>query len=85
MWMTTPSITVAACGRASSYLTTLAMLLGCNVRVGKEDTIFKYPHNDEVTKSNKEIVEQTVTLARALGREPMTGPEYRKSLGMKPF
>ncbi len=80
-----PSITVAACGRASSYLTTLAMLLGCNVRVGKEDTIFKYPHSDDVTRSNKEIVEQTVTLARALGREPMTGPEYRRSLGMKPF
>jgi 3-keto-5-aminohexanoate cleavage enzyme len=80
-----PSITVAACGRGSSYLTTLAIVLGCNVRVGKEDTIYKYPHKDEVTVSNREIVEQTVAIARALGREPMTGPEYRKALGMKPF
>jgi len=40
---------------------------------------------DETAGSDQEIVEQTVTLARSLGREPMTGPEYRKSLGMKPF
>jgi 3-keto-5-aminohexanoate cleavage enzyme len=53
--------------------------------VGKEDTIFKYPHSDDVTLSNKEIVEQTVTIARMLGREPMTGPEYREALGMKPL
>jgi hypothetical protein len=52
--------------------------------VGKID-IYKYPHSDEVTLSNKEIVEQTVTIARMLGREPMTGPEYRKAIGMKPL
>jgi hypothetical protein len=40
---------------------------------------------DETARSDQEIIEQTVTLARALGREPMTGPEYGKSLGMKPF
>jgi 3-keto-5-aminohexanoate cleavage enzyme len=79
------SITVAACGRASSYLTTLAILLGCHVRIGKEDTIYKVPHSDRVSVSNKEIVEQTVMIARLLGREPMTGPEYRQATGMKPF
>jgi 3-keto-5-aminohexanoate cleavage enzyme len=66
-------------------LTTLAIVLGCHVCVGKEDTIYKYPHSDDVTLSNKEIVEQTVTIARMLGREPMTGPEYRNALGMKPL
>lgn len=80
-----PCITVAACGRASSYLTALAILLGCNVRVGKEDTIYKIPHSDEVIVSNKEVVEQTVMIGRMLGREPMTGPEYREASGMKPF
>ena len=80
-----PSMTVAACGRGSSYLTTLAILLGCNVRVGKEDTIYRVPHSDKVVVSNKEIVEQTATIARMLGREPMTGPEYREATGMKPF
>lgn len=80
-----PSITVCACGRASAYLTTLAILLGCNVRVGKEDTLFKLPHRDELISSNKEIVEETVAIARLLGREPMTGPEFREALGMNPF
>ena len=80
-----PSMTVAACGRASSYLTTLAILLGCNLRVGKEDTIYRVPHEDRVIVSNKEVVEQTVSIARMLSREPMTGPEYREATGMKPF
>ncbi len=80
-----PSITVCSCGRASFYLTTLAILLGCNVRVGKEDTIYKLPTSDDVIVSNKEVVEQTVNIARMLGREPMTGPEYREAVGMRPF
>lgn len=80
-----PSIVVCAAGRASSYLATLAILLGCHVRVGKEDTIYKRPHSNDVIVSNREIVEHTVAIARALGREPMTGPEYRKTVGMRPF
>ena len=80
-----PSITVCACGRASSYLTALAILLGCNVRVGKEDTIYKVPHRNDVITSNRQVVEETVAIARLLGREPMTGPEYREATGMKPF
>ena len=80
-----PSIVVCAAGRASSYLATLAILLGCHVRVGKEDTIYKRPHSNDVIVSNREIVEHTVAIARALGREPMTGPEYRKAVGMRPF
>jgi uncharacterized protein (DUF849 family) len=60
-------------------------MLGCNVRVGKEDSIYMLPTSDDVIVSNKEVVEQTVAIARMLGREPMTGHEYRESLGMKPF
>ena len=82
---THPSITVCSGGRASSYLTTLAILLGCNVRVGKEDTIYRIPHSNDVISSNKKVVEETVAIARLLGREPMTGPEYREATGMKPF
>ena len=80
-----PNIMVCSAGRASSYLTTLAILLGCHVRVGKEDTIYRYPHRNELIVSNKEVVEQTVAIARLLGREPMTGPEYREAVGMRPF
>lgn len=80
-----PSVTVCSCGRASFYLTTLAIMLGCNVRVGKEDSIYMLPTSDDVIVSNKKVVEQAVAIARMLGREPMTGHEYRESLGMKPF
>jgi 3-keto-5-aminohexanoate cleavage enzyme len=77
-----PFIVVTASGRASFYLINLAILLGCHVRVGKEDTIYKLPHSDELIVSNKEVVEQTVALARLLGREPMTAEEYRKAIGL---
>ena len=80
-----PLIKVCASGRASSYLITLAIVLGCHVRVGKEDTIYRLPHTNDVIVSNKEIVEQTVSIARLLGREPMNAIEYRKATGMRPF
>ena len=80
-----PNIIVPAAGRASSYLTTLAILLGCHVRVGMEDTIYRVPHRNDVITSNKQLVEETVTIARFLGREPMTAVEYREMLGIKPF
>ncbi|MGB9885987.1 MAG: 3-keto-5-aminohexanoate cleavage protein [Moorellales bacterium] len=78
-------VTICACGRASFYLVTLAILLGCHVRVGKEDTIYRLPHRDTVIVSNREIVEQTVAVARMLGREPMTAQEYRELTGMRPL
>lgn len=77
-----PFIWVAAGGRASSYLTTLAILLGLHVRVGKEDTLWRYPHRDELVRSNAEVVSDTVSVARLLGREPMTAVEYRREVGM---
>lgn len=79
-----PNIVVTASGRASSYLTTLALLLGCHVRVGMEDTIFQFPHRNDVINSNREVVKQTIAIARLLGREPMTANEYREMAGMSP-
>jgi uncharacterized protein (DUF849 family) len=78
-------ILVLAGGRASSYVIALAILLGCHVRVGKEDTIYMHPDRDDVIKSSAEVVERTVAMARLLGREPMTAAEYRQDVGMQPF
>jgi 3-keto-5-aminohexanoate cleavage enzyme len=78
-------ILVLAGGRASSYVIAFAILLGCHVRVGKEDTIYMHPDRDDVIKSSAEVVERTVAMARLLGREPMTAAEYRKDVGMQPF
>ena len=41
------SIIVCAAGRATLYLTTLATMMGLNIRVGTEDTPWKYPNSDE--------------------------------------
>jgi 3-keto-5-aminohexanoate cleavage enzyme len=76
-------ISVCASGRASVYVSTLAMLLGCHVRIGMEDTIWKYPHKDEMVKSTSEMVKSAVEVARHLGREVMSANEYRKMVGLK--
>lgn len=76
-------IMVVSGGRASSYLTAAAMLLGLHVRVGKEDTIWKYPHSDELIESNVEIYKNTVAMARLLGREPATIDQCVEMFGLK--
>ena len=78
-------ITVCCAGRASTYLVALAMIMGVHVRMGMEDTVWKYPHSDEMIKNNVETVRWAFELARLLGREPMTPNEYRETvLGRKP-
>lgn len=71
--------TIIACtgGRTSSYLATLAILLGVHVRVGMEDTVWKWPHRDDKITSNVEVFRQVSSIAEALGRELMTADEYR--------
>jgi 3-keto-5-aminohexanoate cleavage enzyme len=78
-------IQVCQSGRASTYLSTLAILLGCHIRIGKEDTVFKVPHKDDKIVTCKEVVEEHVTIARILGREPMTAVEYREAVGLPAF
>ena len=78
----TSVIMVCAAGRATHYLTTLATLLGLHIRVGTEDTVWKYPHTDDILQSNGEAVESAATLARILGREPATAAEYRELVGL---
>ena len=76
-------IVVCASGRASSYLTTFAMLLGHNVRVGMEDTVWKWPHKDELIKHNLETYQSAKQLAELLGREVIDPDEWRKMMKMR--
>lgn len=80
-----PNAVIMVCGggRASSYFTTLGILLGLHVRIGMEDTVWRYPHQDKLVTSNREVVEETVQIARLLGREPATADDYRKMVGLK--
>ena len=75
-------ISVCAAGRPSVYLVTLAMLMGLHVRLGMEDTVWRYPHRDELISSNLEQLEAVITIAEQLGRYPMSGARYRELLGV---
>jgi len=75
-------IVVCMSGRASCYLTTMAMLLGLHIRVGMEDSCFRWPHKDDVIDSNAKVVTDTITIANALGRRVATANEFRTLIGL---
>jgi 3-keto-5-aminohexanoate cleavage enzyme len=76
-------IMVYAAGRASIYVATLALLMGLHVRVGLEDTIWRYPHKDELLPSNRDVTQAICQIIRLLGRRVATADEYRRMIGLK--
>jgi 3-keto-5-aminohexanoate cleavage enzyme len=76
------AILVCAAGRASSYLVTVAAALGLHIRVGMEDTVWRWPHRDEKLESNLQALQTAQALAAVLGREVATPLEYREMTGM---
>ena len=71
---------VAAGGEAELPLTTMAMLLGGNPRVGMEDNI--YYASGRLVKDNAELVARTARIAGELGLEIATPGEAREMLGL---
>lgn len=76
-------ITVCAAGRATLYVTTLATMMGLNIRVGVEDTPWKHPNSDARLKDNLEMYTMAREIARLLGREPGNADYYRGLLGLR--
>lgn len=72
--------TVAGVGRHELPLATAAIMLGGHVRVGFEDNI--YYNKGELAKSNAQLVERIVRLAKELGREVATPDEAREILNL---
>ena len=72
--------TIAA-GRNEFALGTVSMLMGGGVRVGLEDNLWL--SKGEMARSNAELVEKMVRIAREFGYEPATPDETRKVLGLK--
>jgi Uncharacterized conserved protein len=68
----------AAAGREELDITTTAMILGGNVRVGLEDNL--YISNGMLAKSNAELVGRINEIARNLNREIATPDEAREIL-----
>lgn len=72
--------TVAGVGRSEFQMAALAIVMGGHVRVGLEDNV--YIEKGVLTKSNGELVEKVVRLAKELGREVATPDEAREILGL---
>jgi len=73
---------VIGCGFPHQFnVAALSIMLGGHVRVGLEDNIFI--ERRVLAKSNAELVEKVVRIARELGREVATPDEARSILGLK--
>ena len=72
---------VCAAGRAQIPMCTMSLIMGGNVRVGLEDSL--YIAKGVMAKSNAEQVEKIVSIAQALNLETATPDEAREILGLK--
>jgi uncharacterized protein (DUF849 family) len=72
---------VAAAGRFQFPITTAALAMGGNVRVGLEDNV--YLNKGELAKSNADQVAKMVRILRELSLEPATPDEARSILALK--
>ena len=68
-------------GRSEFPLAAAAIAMGGHVRVGFEDNL--YIEKGVLAKSNGELVEKVVRIAKELGREIATPAEARRILGLK--
>lgn len=75
------TFTVSGIGKGQFPMASMAIIMGGHVRVGYEDNV--YLSKGVLAKSNAELVEKVVRLAKELGREIATPNEARKILGLK--
>lgn len=68
-------------GEAELTLTTMAMLLGGNPRVGMEDNVYYAP--GQLARNNAELVTRTARIARELSLEIATPDEAREMLQIR--
>ena len=61
-----------------------ALSLGGNVRVGLEDNFYLDTEGKQMARSNGELVEKAVRMARDMGREPATVEEASRMLSLAP-
>jgi 3-keto-5-aminohexanoate cleavage enzyme len=76
------TFTATGIGRHAFTVACTSILLGGHVRVGFEDNV--YLAKGVLARSNGELVEKVVRLAKELGREIASPLETRKILGLQP-
>jgi 3-keto-5-aminohexanoate cleavage enzyme len=73
---------VIGIGRHQFPMVTMGIIMGGHIRVGLEDNL--YIEKGKPARSNAQLVEKAVRIARELGREIATPNEARKILGREP-
>ncbi len=73
--------TATGIGRYAFQLAAPAIVMGGNVRVGFEDNL--YLERGVLAKSNGELVDKVVRMAKLLGREVANSDEAREILGLR--
>jgi 3-keto-5-aminohexanoate cleavage enzyme len=74
-------INVSAMGPTQLPMTTIALAMGFNIRVGMEDNVLY--RRGEPLVSNAQLVERAVRIAAELGRRPATPDEAREQLALR--
>jgi 3-keto-5-aminohexanoate cleavage enzyme len=74
-------INVSSMGRTQLPITTIALAMGLNVRVGMEDNVLF--RQGEPLENNAQLVERAVHTAAELDRRPATPEETREALGLR--
>ena len=74
-------INVSSMGASQLPMTTIALAMGLNVRVGMEDNVLY--RRGEPLRDNAQLVERTVRIARELDREPATPAQARELLALR--
>lgn len=74
-------INVSSMGRTQLPITTIALAMGLNVRVGMEDNVWL--RRGVPVRDNAQLVERTVRMAQELGRRPASADEARELLGTR--
>jgi 3-keto-5-aminohexanoate cleavage enzyme len=74
-------INVSSMGATQLPLTTMALAMGLNIRVGMEDNVFY--RRGEPLDNNAQLVERAVRIARELDREPATPDQARELLQLR--
>jgi 3-keto-5-aminohexanoate cleavage enzyme len=72
---------VSSMGRTQLPISTMAIAMGLNVRVGMEDNV--YYRRGELVADNAQLVTRAVRIARELQVEPATPEEARQMLGLR--
>ena len=75
-------ITVATAGRPSYYITGMAILMGLSLRVGVEDTYWKWPHKDDLLPNTATAFKDMKNVAEIFGRRLASADEYRVMSGL---